>query len=64
MASYGLGDKTVLLLRHYWRGNKMSLWEIRYYGIDFGDSQGVAQDDPLPQTIFNIFMEYIFPLGG
>ena len=56
LSVYGVGPRTVQLLRTYWDRLTMVAKAGRYFRRPFKGYQGVTQGDPLSFTIFNVVM--------
>ena len=59
ITAYGVGPRTVRLLRTYWGLLTMVAKSGGYFGHPFKGYQGVTQGDPMYPTIFNVVVDAV-----
>ena len=57
ITAYGVGPRTVRLLRTYWDLLNMVAKAVGFFGHPFKGYQGVTQGYPLYPTIFNLVVD-------
>jgi Reverse transcriptase (RNA-dependent DNA polymerase) len=59
LEGYGVGERTLNLLRTFWDTQQLVVRQAGYHGKPFMASRGVTQGDPASSTIFNIVIDAV-----
>ena len=59
LEGYGMGPRSLRLLRRYWEQLQMVVRVVGYYGESFHGDRDVTQGDPLSSTISNVLVEAV-----
>ena len=57
LAEYGVGPRTIQLLRTYWNRLTMVASAGGYFGLPFKGYRGITQGEPLSPTLFNVVVD-------
>ena len=59
LVAYGVGPKTIRLLRSFWDAAELVCRAVGRYGEPFKAERGVTQGGPLSSTLFNILVDAV-----